>query len=93
MLKIFNMSKIYKVVSQTECSQKDDGDKKAVSTIVLQAFGGEHEDTFACTLWGNLAQGRFYGGELVVAKLRFQHKERDGRIYQDVTVRNIEKLK
>lgn len=88
--------KICEVVLQTDVSyvpsQKAEGGQVAMCGIKLKEFGGKFGDEFACTMFGNLAQCRFYENELVVAALRFVTHEYEGRIYQDVVVENIVKL-
>lgn len=42
---------------------------------------------------GNLAQCRFYAGELVAAALRFTTREYNGQVYQDIVVTDIVKIK
>lgn len=41
---------------------------------------------------GKDAQLRFYAGEVVVVKLRFQTHEYQGQVYQDILVQDIEKM-
>ena len=43
-------------------------------------------------MFGNLAQCRFYEGELVAASLRFQVHEVNGAVYQDIVVNDVVKL-
>ena len=91
------MKQILKVVAQSEAiavpSQKAEGGQVMKSTIVLQEPGGKYEDTFVATMLGNLAQCRFYAGELVVAALRFTTREYNGQVYQDIVVADIIKIK
>lgn len=90
------MKQILKVVTQSETiavpSQKAEGGQVMKSTIVLQEIGGRYEDTFVATMLGNLAQCRFYAGELVAAALRFTTREYNGQVYQDIVVADIVKL-
>lgn len=41
---------------------------------------------------GKDAQLRFYAGEVVVVRLRFQTHEYQGQVYQDILVQDIEKI-
>ncbi len=89
---------IYRVVSQTEASyvasQKAESGQLAKCVIRLKEFGGsKFGNEYACTMFGNLAQCRFYEGDLVVASLRFQVHEVNGAVYQEVVVNDIVKLK
>jgi len=59
---------------------------------VLQEPGGKYEDSYVGTLLGNVALCRFYPGDLVVAALRFQHREYQGNVYQDIIVQDIVKV-
>lgn len=89
---------IYRVVSQTEASyvasQKAESGQLAKCVIRLKEFGGsKFGDEYACTMFGNLAQCRFYEGDLVVASLRFQVHEVNGAVYQEVIVNDMVSLK
>jgi len=89
---------IYRVVSQTEASyvasQKAESGQLAKCVIRLKEFGGsKFGNEYACTMFGNLAQCRFYEGDLVVASLRFQVHEVNGAVYQEVIVNDMVSLK
>lgn len=90
-------TRILKVVRQGETfmvdSQKAEGGKLAKCNILLQEMGGKYENQYAATMLGNVAQLKFYPGELVVATLRFQTKEYNGQVFQDILLTSIEKLK
>ena len=90
-------TKIMKVVMQGETflvdSPKSENGKLAKCNIVLQEFGGKYENQYAAAMLGKDAQLRFYAGEMVVAKLRFQTHEYQGQVYQDILVQDIQKLK
>lgn len=87
---------LMKVVMQGETflvdSQKSESGKLAKCNIVLQEFGGKYENQFAAVMLGNTAQLRFAEGQLVAAKLRFQTREYNGQVYQDITVQDIQKV-
>ena len=88
---------IYYVVSQTEASyvasQKAEGGQLAKCEIRLKMLGGSRfGDEFVATLFGNLAQCRFYEGDVVAAVLRFSVHEVNGCLYQDVVCNDIVKL-
>ena len=84
---------IAKVVAQTEAvyvpSRKADRGQVAKSVIKLKELGGEYEDEYVCTLFGNLALCKFVAGDLVAAALRFQTREVNGQFYQDVVATDV----
>ena len=84
---------IAKVVAQTEAvyvpSRKADRGQVAKSVIKLKELGGEFEDEYVCTLFGNLALCKFVAGDLVAAALRFQTHESNGVSYQDVVATDV----
>ena len=91
------MTKIYYVVSQTDvsyvASQKAEGGQLAKCVIRLREFGGSRfGNEYVGTMFGNLAQCRFYEGDLVAASLRFQVHEVNGAVYQEVVVNDVVKL-
>jgi len=91
------MTNIFHVVSQGDvsyvASQKAEGGQLAKCAIRLREFGGsKFGNEYACTMFGNLAQCRFYEGELVAASLRFQVHEVNGAVYQDIVVNDVVKL-
>ena len=89
-------TKILKVVQQGEAfavpSQKAEGGQVMKCTIVLQELGGKYENEYAATMLGNLAQCRYYPGDVVAATLRFAKREYNGQVYQDIVVSDIVKI-
>lgn len=90
-------TEFFKVVSQGDVSYipstKEASGQLAKSMIRLKEFGGgKYGDEYACTMFGNLAQCRFYEGELVVAALRFQVHEVNDNCYQEVIANDILKI-
>ena len=88
---------IYYVVSQTEASyvasQKAEGGQLAKCVIRLKEFGGsKFGNEYACTIFGNLAQCKFYEGDLVAASLRFQVHEVNGSVYQEIIANDVVKI-
>ena len=73
---------IMKVVAQGETSLVDS----------QKSESGKFENQFAAVMLGKDAQLRFYAGEVVVVKLRFQTHEYQGQVYQDILVQDIEKI-
>ena len=85
---------IFYVVSQTDvsyvASQKAESGQLAKCVIRLREFGGSRfGNEYACTMFGNLSQCRFYEGDLVAASLRFQVHEVNGTLYQEVSVSSL----
>ena len=90
-------SNFFQVVSQGDVtyipSSKQEGGQLAKCLIRLREFGGgKFGNEYACTMFGNLAQCRFYEGDLVVASLRFQVHEVNGTVYQEVVANDVVKL-
>ena len=77
-----------KVVAQGEPfavqSQKAENGQVMKCNIVLQEVGGKYEDTYVAAMLGQLASCKFYAGELVYAVLRFQTREYNGQMFQDI---------
>lgn len=91
-------TKIFKVVSQGDvsyvASQKAEGGQLAKCVIRLKEFGGsKYGNEYVCTMFGNLAQCKFYESDLVAAALRFQVHEVNGTAYQEVVVNDMVSLK
>ena len=85
---------IVSVVSQSDmtyvASQKAEGGQLAKCLIRLKEFGGgKFGDEYVCTIFGNLAQCKFYEGDLVLASLRFQVHEVNGSVYSEVIANDI----
>ena len=79
---------LFKVVSQTEpttINTKNGQTQK--STVVLQETGDQFADSYVASLIGN--QVRFHTGDLVWAALRLTHRENNGALYQDITIKDI----
>ena len=88
---------ILRVVSQSDVtyipSTKQEGGQLAKCVIRLKEFGGsKFGNEYACTMFGNLAQCKFFEGDLVVASLRFQVHEVNGAVYQEVVANDVVKL-
>lgn len=79
---------LFKVVSQTEpttINTKNGQTQK--STVVLQETGDTFADSYVASLIGN--QVRFHTGDIVWAALRLTHRENNGALYQDITIKDI----
>ena len=90
------MKKIMKVVMQGEPfavqSQKAEGGQLMKCNIVLQELGGKYEDSYVAAMLGTLASCRFYAGDLVYAVLRFQTREYNGQVFQDILAQDLVKI-
>ena len=90
-------TKIMKVVRQGEAfsvqSQKSESGQIQKCNIVLRELGGSrYENEFVCSMLGNLAECRFYEGDVVAATLRFSTHEYQGQVFQDIVATDIVKL-
>lgn len=87
------MKRMFKVVSQTEAfavkSEKATGGQTTKCTIVLQEPGGKFENSFVCTMLGNMATCKYQPGSMVHASLRFAAREYNGAWFQDVLITEI----
>lgn len=90
------MAKIMRVIQQSETvavpSQKAEGGQVWKSNIILQEMGGKYENQYVGAMLGNMAQCRFYPGDMVAAKLRFAIHQFEDRVFQDVLVTDIHKI-
>ena len=90
------MKNLMKVVTCGEMftvrSEKAEGGSLNKRNLVLQEIGGKYENQYAVTALGNLAQTVFYPGEYVWAALRFQTREYNGQVSQDITATEIIKV-
>ena len=90
-------TRILKVVRQGEAfsvqSQKSESGQIQKCYIVLREMGGsKFENEFVCSVLGNLAECRFYEGDVVAATLRFSTHEYQGQVFQDIVATDIVKL-
>lgn len=87
--------KILKVIRQGEpiAIAKQDGTQTQKCNILLQELGGKFENEYIAVMLGNMANLKFYEGDVVAAKLRFATHEHADQVYQQITVQEIVKLK
>ncbi len=89
-------TKILKVVKCGEMfsvkSEKSETGVLNKRNLVLKELGGRYENEFAAAVLGNAASLQFYEGDLVVVTLRFQTREYNGQVFQDITVTDIFKI-
>jgi len=91
-------TKILKVVRQGEAfsvqsSKQESGQIQKCSIVLRELGGGKYENEYACTMLGNLAQCRFYEGDVVAATMRFSTHEYQGQTFQEILVTDLVKIK
>ena len=89
------MAKILRVVGQTEPTavRRKDGTEIQKSTIRLKELGGDYANEYSAAVFGNLSSVRFDQGEVVAAELSFSIHESNGGFFQDVTARDVVRIK
>ena len=89
-------TRILKVVKCGEVftvkSEKSENGQLNKRNLVLKELGGKYENEFAVAVLGNAASLVFDEGDLVVVTLRFQAREYNGQVFQDITATDIVKL-
>jgi len=73
-------------------SQKTEGAKLSKCNIVLKELGGKYENQYVAMMLGNLAMCRYAAGDIVAVRLRFQTREYNGQMFQDIIVNDLVKL-
>ena len=73
-------------------SRKEEGGQLAKCTLRFREIGGDYEDEYVATAFGNLALCKFYLDDVVVAVLRFTTRQVNTQVYQDIVVNEIVKL-
>ena len=90
-------TKILKVVKCGEMfsvkSEKSETGQLNKRNMVLKELGGKYENEYAVSVLGNAASLVFYENDLVIATLRFQTREYNGQVFQDITATDIVKMK
>ena len=88
---------VLKVVKSGEMfsvkSEKSETGQLNKRNLVLKELGGKFENEYAVSVLGNAASLVFYEGDLVAVTLRFQTREYNGQVFQDITVTDIYPLK
>lgn len=70
-------------------SEKSEDGQLKKRNLVLKELGGKFENEYAVSVLGNAASLVFSEGDLVVVTLRFQTREYNGQVFQDITVTDI----
>ena len=90
-------TKILKVVKSGDMfsvkSEKSENGQLNKRNLVLKELGGKFENEYAVSVLGNAASLVFYEGVLVVVTLRFQTREYNGQMFQDIIVTDMYPLK
>lgn len=73
-------------------SEKSEGGQLNKRNLVLKELGGKYENEYAVSLLGSAASLVFYENDVVAATLRFQTREYNGQVFQDITATDIVKL-
>ena len=59
---------------------------------VLRELGGKYADEYAVAMLGEVAEQSLAEGDTVAAKLRFQTREYNGQVFQDILATEVVKL-
>ena len=70
-------------------SEKSEGGSLDKRNLVLQELGGKYEPSYVVSALGNLASLEFKEGDLVIATLKFQHREYNGQTFMDVVATEL----
>lgn len=70
-------------------SEKSEGGSLDKRNLVLQELGGKYEPSYVVSALGNLASLEFNEGDLVIATLKFQHREYNGQTFMDVVATEL----
>jgi len=73
-------------------SEKSENGQLNKRNLLLKELGGKFENEYAVSLLGNAASLVFYENDVVAATLRFQTREYNGQLFQDITATDIVKL-
>jgi hypothetical protein len=65
-------------------SEKSESGQLNKRNIVLKELGGKFENEYAVTLLGDLAKAELKEGDIIGATLRFQIREYNGQVFQDI---------
>ena len=68
---------------------KSEGGMLNKRNLVLQELGGKYENSYVVSALGNLALLEFQEGDLVIATLKFQHREYNGQVFMDVVATEL----
>jgi hypothetical protein len=87
---------ILRVVKCGECftvkSEKSEGGFLNKRTLVLQELGGKYEPSYVVSALGNQATVQYNEGDIVIATLKFQHREYNGQVFMDIVATEVAKM-
>ena len=90
-------TKILKVVKSGDKfsvkSEKSETGQLNKRNLVLKELGGKFENEYAVSVLGNAASLELNEDDLVAVTLRFQTREYNGQLFQDITVTDIYSLR
>lgn len=87
---IFKVKTVGQATAYT--SQKPEVGRQERRLIVLQALGGDYEDSFAATQFGIGARQPIAVGDIVAARLQMLTHDYQGQTYQDCVAREVVSL-
>ena len=74
-------------------SEKSETGQLNKRNLVLKELGGKFENEYAVAVLGDAASMVLNEGDLVAVARRFQTREYNGQVFQDITVTDIYPLK
>ena len=90
-------TKILRVVRQGEAfsvqsKNSESGQLKKCNIVLRELGGSKFENEYVCSMLGNLAECKFYEGDVVAATLRFSTHEYQGQVFQEILATEIVKM-
>ena len=74
-------------------SEKSETGQLSKRNLVLKELGGsKYENDYAVSVLGEEATKELKEGDVVIATLRFQAREYNGQVFQDITASEIVKI-
>ncbi len=73
-------------------SEKSENGELMKRQLVLKELGGKYESHYVVTALAEQAEKEFKTGDLVFATMRFQSREYNGQVYQDIVATEIIKF-
>ena len=73
-------------------SEKAENGQLNKRQLVLQELGGKYEPSYVVSALGNQATVQFNEGDIVIATLKFQHREYNGQVFMDVVATEVAKM-
>ncbi len=73
-------------------SEKSETGQLNKRNLVLKELGGKFENEYVVSVLGQAASQEFAENDLVAVTLRFQTREYNGQVFQDITATEIRKI-